>query len=228
MPADCLVKVVKRNLDDTEVEIRYDKEQPAQREIPCMVLKDNLAVKVRQDSVRKDRISMSLKPVVDRRFDGISKEAVQEDQYRQVLVSIVVLQLRDRPDEGATPMASPLVAGGGGLVASHIPTLVRDMAGEARSQPGVRLGMGGDPKPCAAVNLHPSGLSSGRRIIESVCTILGPRCKLLRLQEWTQPFHRVYGVGDHHKTTALITVLLAALAATAQPTSEFELDLRYL
>ena len=32
------------------------------------------------------------------------------------------------------------------------------------------------------------------------------------------PFHRGYGVGGHHKTTALITVLLATSAATAIPT----------
>ena len=39
-----------------------------------------------------------------------------------------------------------------------------------------------------------------------------------RLQEWTQPFHRGYGVGGPHKTTILFTVLLAASATTANPT----------
>ena len=43
----------------------------------------------------------------------------------------------------------------------------------------------------------------GRRIIESVCPILGPRC------------YRGHGVGGPHKTTTLITVLPAASAATA-------------
>ena len=49
---------------------------------------------------------------------------------------------------------------------------------------------------------------SRTRIIQSDCTILGPRCKLLR--EWTQPFHRGYGVGLH-KTTTLITVSVLLL-----------------
>ena len=53
-------------------------------------------------------------------------------------------------------------------------------------------------------------------------------CKLVRLREWTQPSHCGHGVGGHHKTTTLITVLMAASAATAKPTSEFELDLRHL
>ena len=49
-------------------------------------------------------------------------------------------------------------------------------------------------------------------MMESDCTILGPRCKLLRLQESTQPCHRGYGVGGPLKTTTLITVLPASAA----------------
>ena len=70
---------------------------------------------------------------------------------------------------------------------------------------------------------HPTR-AHGRRITESDCTTLlttGPRCKLLRLQEWTQPFHRGYGVGRPHKTTILFTVLVAASAAIANPTRAY-------
>ena len=45
MPADCLVKAVKRNLDDTEAEILYDKQQPEDSDFPRVVLKDNSAAK---------------------------------------------------------------------------------------------------------------------------------------------------------------------------------------
>ena len=37
MPANCLVKVVKRNVDDTKVEILFEKGEPEQREVPRIV-----------------------------------------------------------------------------------------------------------------------------------------------------------------------------------------------
>ena len=52
------------------------------------------------------------------------------------------------------------------------------------------------------------------RIIEFDCTTLGPRWKLLLVQEWTQPTVTAELVVSL-KTTTLITVLLAAFAATA-------------
>ena len=96
-----------------------------------------------------------------------------------------------------------------------------------RVAPGVPLGMGGDSEPCTErlVNSHLSRadtyVSNAVSLPCAACSYGGPRCKLLRLQEWTQPhfivpfFHRVHGVGGPHKTTTLITVLLAASAATA-------------
>ena len=90
--------------------------------------------------------------------------------------------------------------------------------GEAKSWP--RVTVAGGPGPIGYGRGLPNR-AHGRRIIESDCTTLvitGPRCKLLRLQEWTQPFQRLYGVGSHHRTTMLFTVLLAASAATANPT----------
>ena len=48
-PADCLVKVVRRNLDDTEAEILYENEQPEERDVPRVDLKDNPAVKAERE-----------------------------------------------------------------------------------------------------------------------------------------------------------------------------------
>ena len=50
MPADRLVQVAKRNLDDAEAEILNDKEQPEQREAPRVVMQDNPGVKARARS----------------------------------------------------------------------------------------------------------------------------------------------------------------------------------
>ena len=79
--------------DDTEAEILFEKEQPEQREIPRVVFKDNPAPKVEEDSVRKERTSMMLKPVIDQRSCGISKQAVEQDQDRQALISMLVKQV---------------------------------------------------------------------------------------------------------------------------------------
>ena len=79
-----------------------------------------------------------------------------------------------------------------------------------------------------AVNLHPSRALEHTDAASSspIARFWGRDVSSWR--EWTQPLHRAYGVGGPHKTTTLITVLLAASAVTAKPTSEFELDLRYL
>ena len=55
------------------------KDQLERREPPRVALQDNLAVKAGRDPVRKGRTSMRLKPVVDQRFDGMSKESVEQD-----------------------------------------------------------------------------------------------------------------------------------------------------
>ena len=84
MPADCLVKIAGRNLDDTDAENL--KKNHEQRELPRVVVMDDTAVKVGQDSVRKERISMRLKPGIDQRFDGIATEVFAQDQDRQALI----------------------------------------------------------------------------------------------------------------------------------------------
>ena len=81
------------------------------------------------------------------------------------------------------------------------------MAGEARSYPGVPLGMGGDPEPCTGrcdehYYILRGHVRLGRRVIVFNWVVLGPRWKLLLVQEWTQPTHRGCGVGgllkNHH------------------------------
>ena len=52
---DCLVKVVRRKLDDTDAEILHENEQLEQEEIPYLEKKENPAVKCRQDLVRKEK-----------------------------------------------------------------------------------------------------------------------------------------------------------------------------
>ena len=85
MPADCLVKIAERNLDDTDAELLLKKTHE-RRELPRVVVMDDTAVKVGQDSARKERISMRLKPGIDQRFDGIATEAFAQDQDRQALI----------------------------------------------------------------------------------------------------------------------------------------------
>ena len=110
----------KRNLDDTEAEILYENEQPENREVHRVILKDNPDVKIGQDSVRKGRISRRLKPVIDQRFDGVSEEAIEQDQDRQAFVSMLVKRSVEAdnenelmeelfPKEGATftPISEP-------------------------------------------------------------------------------------------------------------------------
>ena len=61
------------------------------REIPRVVLKDHPAdPSWARASVRKKIVSLVLKPAVDQRFDGMSKEAVEKDQDRQAFSSIQV------------------------------------------------------------------------------------------------------------------------------------------
>ena len=58
MPAGCVVKGVKRNLDDTEAESVFEKAQLEQREVLHVVLKDKPPAKFGRDLVRKERISI--------------------------------------------------------------------------------------------------------------------------------------------------------------------------
>ena len=74
--ADCLVQTVRRNLDDTEVEILCEKKKTEleRREVLLIVLLENPAyAKAGRDLVREERISLRLEPVCDQRFDGIPK-----------------------------------------------------------------------------------------------------------------------------------------------------------
>ena len=43
--------------------------------------------------MREERISIRLELVIDQRFDGFSKEAVEQDQDREALISFLVNQV---------------------------------------------------------------------------------------------------------------------------------------
>ena len=47
-------------------------------------------MKAGRDPAHKERISMRLAPVIGQRYDGISKEAVEQHQDRQALISFPV------------------------------------------------------------------------------------------------------------------------------------------
>ena len=83
MPPDCLVKVVTRNLDDTEAEILR------------VILKENPAAKGGEDLIRKERISMRLKSVIDQRSGGIPQEVIEQDKDRHALVSKLVKRMME-------------------------------------------------------------------------------------------------------------------------------------
>ena len=71
LPANCLVKVVKRNVDDTEAEILFAKGEPEQREVPRIVHK---------------------KKTADVKAGGknVPQEAVDKNQNRQARISHLV------------------------------------------------------------------------------------------------------------------------------------------
>ena len=52
--------------------------------------------------MREERISLRMEPVIDQRFDEISKEAVEQDQDRQALVSKLVTQIMGAAKKEAT------------------------------------------------------------------------------------------------------------------------------
>ena len=94
MQADCLEKVVKRNLDDTVAEILFEKEEPERREVPHILLQETPAyVEAVRNPVRDERISLTLEPMIDQRFDEIPKAAVEQHQGRQALISHSVRQV---------------------------------------------------------------------------------------------------------------------------------------
>ena len=72
MPADCLVKVSKRDLDDTEAEILCEKEEPEQREALRIRAQENPTYKL--DEICARRISLRMNPVIDQRFDVFQKK----------------------------------------------------------------------------------------------------------------------------------------------------------
>ena len=49
IPADCLVKVAKRNLDNTEAEVLCEEQQPEDWEFHRVILKENSAAKSGED-----------------------------------------------------------------------------------------------------------------------------------------------------------------------------------
>ena len=85
MPTDCLVKAVKRNLDDRECEFLYAEEQPGDREIHRIILKKS-ASKMDKISLCNEKISMKLKPGTDQRYDAASEAAGEQDEGQQSLV----------------------------------------------------------------------------------------------------------------------------------------------
>ena len=95
MPPGCLVKVVEGNLDDTEAESLHEKEQPEDREVHRVILVDNSAAESGDDSTLTERISMRVKPAIDQRFDGVSKEVLEQDQDKQAFVSFLVKRIME-------------------------------------------------------------------------------------------------------------------------------------
>ena len=78
-----------------------------------------------------------------------------------------------------------------------------------RVAPGVPSGSGWGPRGLYKAMMRSTYIRLGRsvvhlehRIIEFDCTTMGPRWKLLLVQEWRQPTHCGYGVGgllkNHH------------------------------
>ena len=93
--AVCLVNGVKRNLDSTKAEILCEK-----------LTRISTKRKSSHNTARKPRLcesgerscatrknSLRLEPVIDQRFDGIPKHALEQDQNRQTLISLLVNQV---------------------------------------------------------------------------------------------------------------------------------------
>ena len=71
--ADCLVKVVEKNLDDTEAETMSKKVEPEQLEAIRIRLRENTTLN--KLLVREERVALRSEPKLDRRFHGIQKKS---------------------------------------------------------------------------------------------------------------------------------------------------------
>ena len=60
-----------------------------------MILKESPPAKVGEGYQSEQRISMRLKPHIGQRFDGNSKEAIEEDQEKQTLASTLVKRIME-------------------------------------------------------------------------------------------------------------------------------------
>ena len=123
-------------------------------------------------------------------------------------------------------LATMVVVGGAQCPVTSRP-LVGDMARKRGWPQGSHRVLGGDPEPCT------------KRKMRSTCSRPRTRCRTPRtphhrdrlhdpgaamdtplLRSGPQPTHCVHGVGGPHKTITLISVLLAASAATASVKEE--------
>ena len=84
----------------TEAELLYEKEKSEQRRVLRNAGQENPAAKTGRDPVRKERSSIRLELVIDQRFDGIPKEAFEQDQNRQALICHLVKSSELTEEEG--------------------------------------------------------------------------------------------------------------------------------
>ena len=75
--------MVNRNLDDAVAESLYSKGKL----LPFGHRKIRPVNRAGIDSAREERLSLRVNPVIDQRFDRIQTEAVDQDQFPQVLTS---------------------------------------------------------------------------------------------------------------------------------------------
>ena len=97
-PADCLFKVIRRNLDDTEAEILCERKLSERKEALRMKLNEAPRQEPAQENLMRERAGIRLTPRNDHRVDGVPKAIVDEDSTRRALIASLTKQVLQSPN----------------------------------------------------------------------------------------------------------------------------------
>ena len=100
-PADCSFKVVRRNLDDTDVEILCERNLPERKVAPRMRVHEAPRQEPAQGNLMRERAATRLTPRNDHRVDGVPKKIVDADPTRRALIASLTKQVLQSTNRAA-------------------------------------------------------------------------------------------------------------------------------
>ena len=89
----CLFKVVRRNLDDTEAEILFERTLSERKEALHIKIHEASRQEPARGNLMGERAAIRLTPRNDHRVDGVPKAIVDEDPTRRVLIASLTKQV---------------------------------------------------------------------------------------------------------------------------------------